>query len=476
MSNIILRDYQTAAISELVANMRAGVRRNIYVLPTGGGKTAVASYMLDSSSARGQVGWFTVHRRELAYQTSEAFARYGIQHGMVMSGEPMHPWHNVQIALIGSIKNRMQYLKAPNIIIPDEAHHARAKSWENLFSAYPQSWVVGLTATPERLDGRGLGQWFDRMVIGPSMRTLIDQGYLAEYRLFTPPPPDMSDVHTVAGEFNTKEARAALERSRIVGNAIEEYGRICPHARAIVRSIDIEFSEKVAERFRAAGYRAVHIDGMADRITRKQVFDDFRTGEIEVLCQVELAGEGVDIPGILCAIDLRPTKSLTMYLQFLGRALRMFEGKGKAILLDHVGNAERHGWPDDDREWSLADRKRKPVSAPIFSCKSCFAAFRVKHKICPECGAIMYDPQMMGGRAHPQQIEGTLHEQSREEHEAQQAIFKQRNARKRELRNLHTLEELKAYAKTKGYSARWAEHLMRARERTASKWRRGGYA
>jgi superfamily II DNA or RNA helicase len=480
VSNIILRDYQATDLSRIVADMRAGKRRILYVLPTGGGKTSVAAYMLDGSRHRNQVGWFVVHRKELVDQTSIAFARAGIPHGIVMAGEPLHPWQPIQIVLIGSLKRRARALPPPNLIVTDEAHHANAASWDAMYAMYPQAWSIGLTATPRRLDGRGLGRHFDAMVLGPPMRWLIDNGYLADYRLFMPPPPNVGDVKDVGGDFNQKQLKAALEKSTIVGDAITEYRRHSDHQRALVRSVDIGFSIEVAEKFRAAGYRAAHVDGTFDRDRRRNIFDAFRAGAIEVLSQVELAGEGVDIPGIEVAIDLRPTKSITMAKQFWGRALRMSDGKGRAIILDHAGNALRHGFPDDEIEWTLEDTKKKKPSAPIFTCKACFASFPSRLRICPECGEILYDPNGNIGRARPDEVDGSLHEitkddrdKRREADAKQQEEYKLRHLRKQELRRLHTLEDLEEFAKSKGYKPGWAKHVYEARQRSAEKYRRG---
>lgn len=510
--SIILRDYQTGGVAEIVQHMRRGVKRIVYVLSTGGGKTAVAAFMSEGSANRQQPVWFVVHRRELLYQTSDAFASYGIAHGLVASGEPLKAWHNVQVVLVGSLKSREKHLKAPSLIVPDEAHHARAASWEGMFARHPEAWVVGLTATPQRLDGRGLGKHFEQLVVGPTMRWLIDNGYLSDYRLFAPPPPNLDGVRTVAGEFNRADMKIAMERAQIVGNAIAEYAEHCNHQPAIVRAIDVESSQAIAARFCTAGYRAIHVDGMADRATRKKVFDGFRSGAYEVLCQVELAGEGVDIPGIVAAIDLRPTKSLTYALQFWGRALRPFYTPGmpldtvqqrlasiaaghkpKAVLLDHVGNVRRHGFPDDEHEWSLNDRtKRKDASSPIFACDACFAVFRVKHAICPECGAVMYDPNLAGGRAKPDEVNGSLHEITAAERAAereekrkadaeQQAVNKAKFDKKRELRACVTLEDFQALAAKRGYKPNWAIHVFNARQATIEKYRSGypdrqGYA
>lgn len=485
MSNIILRDYQADGLSRIRSLLKQGIRRVCYVLATGGGKTAVASFMLDGSAQKKLDGWFVVHRKELAYQTSEALTKYGIPHGIVAAGERLEPWHHIQLVLIGSLRSRLQYLRAPKIIIPDETHHARAKMWEDMFALFPSALIVGLTATPMRLDGKGLGKHYDRLVIGPPMRELIDRGFLADYRLFAPPSSvHLDDVHSLGGDYKADELKAALERSAIVGDAIGEYTKHCAHMRALVRSIDIGFSMEVAERFRQAGYRAAHVDGTTDKLTRRNIFRDFRTGAIEIMSQVELAGEGVDIPGIQAAIDLRPSMSLVMARQFWGRALRMYEGKGKAFLMDHAGNAAVHGFPDDEIPWSLEDVKQSLPAPKIFKCDECFASFKIRHSHCPECGARMGPGAGMGGgRLRPEEIDGTLHEmtdadreKARQKRIKDQEKFKARHQRKKALRACTTIEELEAYGALNGYKPGWGTHIFEARKRTIDKYRGGrGY-
>jgi superfamily II DNA or RNA helicase len=484
--------------------MRLKIRRQLLVLSTGGGKTITAAFMIEGCRNRKQIAWFVVHRRELAYQTSKAFAEYGIPHGLVASGERLQPWHAVQIVLIGSLARRMKHLKAPDLIVPDEAHHARAAGWERMFAAYPDAWIVGLTATPLRLDGRGLGKHFAALVIGPEMRWLIDNGYLSDYRLFAPPPPAgwLDGVRETGGDWNRADLKKAiLGKPQIVGSAIDEYARHCNHMPAIVRAVDVESSQAIAGRFAAAGYRTVHVDGEMSTDDRKNAFSGFESGRYEIMCQVELASEGVDIPGIVAGIDLRPTKSLTYALQFWGRTLRpvfcpgmpkdspaarlsaiAMGPKPRAYLLDHVGNSVAHGFPDDPREWSLDDKPKKAKPAPVFTCQACFASYRTRQEVCPECGHIMMG---FGGRSRPDEVDGRLQEISdaeraqareerRKEYEAEQAKNKEKFDKKKEMRACVTLEDFVELGKKRGYKEGWAKHVFEARQRTIERYRGGG--
>ncbi len=457
--------------------MRAGVRRQLLVMPTGAGKTATAAYMAGTSITRAVAPvWFVVHRRELMIQTARAFADAGIDVGMVARGYELHPSRSCQVVLLPSLAKRIQHVPAPRLIIPDEAHHCAADGYKTMLETFPRAWLCGLSATPERLDGKGLGAYFDRIEEGPSLRWLIDNGYLCDYKLFAPKSVSVEGVHTVAGDFNKAELHAALEKSTIVGDAVKEYRRHANGKRAIVRSLGIEDSVKVAEAFSAGGHAAVHIDGKTPEYERETKFAAFKRNEIQVLCNVDLFGEGVDVPGVDCVIDLRPTKSLTLHLQFIGRALRAVYAPGMpldtaeqrkaaiaagpkpyAIVIDHVGNVERHGLPDEEREWSLDGRtKRKPRG--IWTCKHCFAAFATPQNPCPECGA-MPEALAGAGRASPARVEGELAEVDKEKVRRKRVSYPdwQRHAR--------TLEDLIRGAVEHGYKEGYARRIWEARQR-----------
>lgn len=459
MSELTLRPYQDEVRAAISVAMREGVRRPLVVMPTGAGKTALAAYMTGTSIARGVAPvWFLVHRRELMTQTARAFADAGINVGMVAQGYAMQPTKPAQVVLIDSLPKRMHLLPPPRVLIPDEAHHSVAKKWAAVVDAYPKAWSIGLTATPERLDGKGLGAHFDRIIEGPKMRWLIDNGFLADYRLFAPPSISTEGVHTVAGDFNKKELEAALKRSTIVGDAVNEYRKHAAGKRAIVRSLSIEDSKEVAAAFTAAGFSAVHIDGKTRESERNAKFEAFKRGDISILCNVDLFGEGVDVPGIECAIDLRPTKSLTLYLQFIGRALRPAPGKSHAIIIDHAGNIERHGLPDDDRTWSLDGRPKRDVRK-IFTCKKCYGVFDHPFSVCPSCGAMT--ERVSQGRAGPEQVAGELVEVDKTR---KRTVFD--DARKQASRSLESLVE---YGRAKGYKESWAKYVWDARQQKLSR-------
>jgi DNA repair protein RadD len=234
-----------------------------------------------------------------------------------------------------------------------------------------------VTATPIRLSGEGLGDLFETMVQGPTVRELIELGALSPYRLFAPAGVDLSGVHTRMGDFVRGEIEAAMDKPSITGDAVSHYQKLAPGKRAVAFCVSVEHAVHVAEQFRAAGISAQAIDGGMDRTLRASVLSEFSAGRIQVLSSCDLISEGFDVPAIEAAILLRPTQSLGLYLQQVGRALRTHPGKTEAIILDHAGNVKRHGLPDEERVWSLDGSQRKKGAqrseVPVKTCGACFA-------------------------------------------------------------------------------------------------------
>jgi superfamily II DNA or RNA helicase len=462
---ISLYDHQSDLLQRASARMAEKIKRLLIVLSTGGGKTRIATRICESSIARGVVPvWFMVHRRELLDQAAKAFSDAGLPFGYVARGHDIDGDRPVQIVLIDSLPRRKHYLSTPRVIIPDEAHHCTAPKWSNVQAEFPRAFYIGLTATPQRLDGKGLGTHFDEIVQGPGMRWLIDNGFLADYRIFAPPPTtlDLSHVGHVAGEFNHKQVTEAVAKSTIVGDSIAEYRKHAAGKRCLIRAVGVEESEKAAEAFRKEGYVAVHLDAKTSDHDRRRLFNDFRRGEVTHLCNVDLFGEGVDIPGVECLIDLRPTESLTYYLQFVGRMLRAAPGKTHGIYLDQVGNTMRHGMPDEEREWSLEGRRKRKKPAAIFTCKACFGAFPKPFRICPSCGE--FSKTLTISRGAPKRVEGELHELSKDMFGKLQRTGKKYDPAQGRAKTMH---ELVQYAIGKGYDKPegWAKRIFDARMR-----------
>lgn len=386
---LALRDYQEAALDGIRREFKAGKRAILLRLPTGGGKTIAAAFMLGSAADKGLQCWFVVHRRELLKQASKAFSMHQIDHGFVAAGTTFQPSKPVQICSIDTLRTRLAKLPPPDLIVLDECHHAVSPTWSGVLGHYPRAKLVGLSATPVRTDGQGLGKWFEAIVHGPEVPDLIRRGALSQFRAFAPSMPDLSGVKVTHGEYVRQQLAHAMGQSAITGNAIEQWKKHANGAKFIAFAVSREHSRAVAAAFRDAGVPCEHVDGDTDPGERDRAMARFRNGELRGLSNVDLYGEGVDIGDMVAAILLRPTCSLGLHLQQVGRALRPAPGK-VAVLLDHAGNILRHGLPDEVHDWTLdgvdAAKKKSTPAPTVKVCKKCYAANRAQARECSECG------------------------------------------------------------------------------------------
>lgn len=453
-----LRPYQQSNLDEIRAHLRAGLRSVLWQLPTGGGKTLGAAFMLRTAAERGRRSWFVVHRRELVQQSRLAFQSADVPHGVIAQGFDMHLGQPVQIVSVQTALRRLDRLPAPDMLVLDEAHHCPAGSWRTLTERFAAAVRIGLSATPERLDGKGLAEYFQAMVRGPSVQELIAGGYLSRYRLYAPAQPDTSSLHTRAGDYAKDEVAELMDRPRIVGDAVDHYLKYARGRRALVFAVSIQASVRIVEAFNAAGVPAEHVDGDTPTETRDAAMQRLRDGATLVLSNVDLFGEGVDVPTVEAVVLLRPTQSLALYLQQVGRGLRAAEGKDRCVILDHAGNSRRHGLPDDDRDWTLEGRRGRAQAgdsdsvAPIRQCPSCFAINRATAKVCTECG----EPFPVDARTVAE-VDGELAEVDPE------VVRKQA---RREQGRAGSLEALIQLGQQRGYKnpRAWALHVMRGRQ------------
>lgn len=378
---LTLRDYQQKNVNDIrMAFSRS--RRVLFVLPTGGGKTVVFSYITENAVRRGNV-LLLAHRQEIVGQISKALNKFGVSHGLIMPGSAMN-YELAQVGMVQSTARRLDRIHPPNLIVVDEAHHSVAGSWQRIIESYPEAKILGVTATPQRLDGRGLHQCFDEMVIGPSARELMDLGYLSRFDLYAPPTEvDFGDVTTARGDFNISEIEAIMDKASITGNAVDHYKKHLNGRPAIAFCVTVQHAENVRDQFRANGWRAESIDGKMKADERQRRVDALGSGELNVLTSCDIISEGFDVPVVAGAILLRPTQSLALYLQQIGRALRPKPDGGKAVILDHVGNVHRHGMPDEPREWSLEGKLKGPAKGPS-QCEKCYAVFVGKRPPCED--------------------------------------------------------------------------------------------
>lgn len=449
-----LRPYQESIVSRVRSHMRQGNRSILIQSPTGSGKTVMLAYMVKRAAEKGYSSWFCVHRRELLKQSMETFHEMGIRFGLIASGWDTDPDRKVHICSVQTLARRIGYLRKPMLCIVDECHHITAGSYTKIYRSLPESFHIGLTATPERLDGEGLGKHYQVLVEGPSVRSLIDSGSLSDYKIYAPSTISTDGVRTRMGDFARKDLAAAVRGSKVTGDVIRHYRRLCPGKRAIAFCASVDHSKEVVSRFLGAGIPAAHVDGKTPDAERDQAMDDFKAGRTLVLSNCELFGEGVDVPAIEAAILLRPTQSLGLHLQQVGRSLRPAPGKKCAIILDHAGNSERHGLPDDEREWTLeghkGQRKAEQSVSKIKSCPACYGCQRPGRDECIYCG-------------HKFEVQARkVAEEDGELVEVDKDAL--RKERKEEERSAKTLEQLVALGKARGYHPGWAFRIHKIRQ------------
>jgi DNA repair protein RadD len=462
---IKLRPYQEKAVSDIRSSFIAGKRSPLLCLPTGGGKTIVFTYIAANSSARGKRVLILVHRVELLRQTSAALGKFGIHHGLINPQFTPDTFAPVQVASVQTLVRRLNKQRfAPDLIIVDEAHHATAGTWRTILQAYPNALTLGVTATPVRSDGNGLGVdaggIFDEMIIGPQIGELIRLGFLVRPAVYAPEGQlDLSGVRSRMGDFAKDELLPLIDKPSITGNAVEHYRKLAHGSPGVAFCINVAHAEHVAADFRAAGYRAYSVDGSMEDERRNRILAGLGNGSVDIVTSCDLISEGTDIPAIGAAILLRPTKSLGLYIQQVGRALRPSPGKERAIILDHVGNVIRHGLPDEEREWGLdgeeksrrgKQEREKPIS--VYVCEGCYAVYDPA-PACPHCGK----PREIKVR-QLEEAEGELKEIT----EADALALKR--ARAREVARAKTLEELEAVARARGYKPAWAKHIYNHRQ------------
>lgn len=431
------------------------VLRVLAVAPCAFGKTICFCYIALRSSAKGKLICIIVHRVELLDQVCRALGMFGVSYGVIAAGRTENPKALVQVASVQTLAKRLGRWPRFDMLICDEAHHAVAASWATIIRHYPKAYVLGVTATPQRADGRGLNEFFDRMIEGPSVAELIAAGRLSHAVVYAPKDPvDLNSVHTRMGDYDKKELGAVMGQSVVVGDAVAHYKRLAPGELAIAFCVSVRHAEEVAAQFRDGGVPSQSIDGAMDPVERKRTLARFEAGEIKVLTSCDLVSEGYDLPAASCAILLRPTKSLALAIQQMGRALRVSPGKTRALILDHANLTMMHGLPDEPREWSLEGAKKRKKKAedsgpPVRQCGLCYAISRASAKTCSACGEPF--------ERKPRQIEhidGDLEEVDPAE---------LRRSRKREEGQADSYEALAALGRARGYAAGWARIRWKAR-------------
>jgi superfamily II DNA or RNA helicase len=346
----ILWPFQERLIADIQAEVERGNRRILVVSATGSGKTITASALASNAVAEGQRVLFLDHRVELTEQAAAKLFAAGIDAGIIQAGfRPRPEW--VQVASVQTLHARAvrgRAMKAPDadLVIVDEAHHVRARTYERILDLYPRAVVIGLTATPCRGDGRGLGNSFDVIVEAPQIAERITGGYLVPARIYAPEAPDLTGVRIERGDYREGDLAESMDKPQLVGDIVEHWLRLAARRRTVVFATGVGHSVHLRDEFRRSGVVAEHIDGNTPADERKAILKRLATGEVEVICNCAVLTEGFDCPDMGALVLARPTKSLGLFRQMVGRVLRAAPGKTDAIILDHAGAVYEHGLPD----------------------------------------------------------------------------------------------------------------------------------
>lgn len=442
----MLRDYQQELFDKTSLSFRQGYRRPLVVAPCGAGKSYLFAEM--ARRTKGEVLVLT-HRQELKQQHEELLRNLHIE--------------NARVSMILTEANRLEKHPTPALIVTDEAHLSRSNSWQKVIEYY-DTYTVGFTATPIRLDGKPLGDIYDTLIEGVDVKWLIHNKRLAPYEYYAPTTVDTTDLRKVAGDYVISDLEQLMNGRAIYGNVIDSYRRFASGERTIAYCVSVRHARNTAEAFASAGIRAEVLSSGTHSGERRRIMEDFRSGKLSVLCNVGIIAEGISIDEVTCCMLLRPTDSVALGIQQMMRCMRYMPGK-KAKIIDCVGNYTRIGLPDDDREWSLerAISRRKSLNKNgdfyIRCCPECYMTFKTA-PACPYCGAeYPLHPREIQAHEEIELARITAEETARMEEIKRAARIEQGRAQ--------SFEELVKLGRQRGYKnpAFWAAKIMRSRKR-----------
>jgi len=437
---IPLRDYQNELLDGIYRNMSNGDKRIMTQSPAGSGKSVTMSEIARRATAKKNIVLFVVHRRELVSQIKSTFTDNDVD------------FDYCHVGMIQTVNNQVNknMIRAPSIILVDEAHHAMAKTYKNVFEAFPDAYVLGFTATPWRMSDGGFSSIFHNLITGKSVKWLIENKRLAPFKYYSVNLLDIQKLkRNSTGDFSNDSIDKAMNTT-IFGDVVENYKRFAEGNKTIVYTHSVKASKELAESFCLAGYAAMQVDGKTHKQTRIEAMEKFRKGEVTILVNAELYGEGVDVPDCECVVLVRPTESLTLFIQQTMRSMRFMPNK-TAIIIDHVGNYARHGLPTTEHDWNehFKGGKKKQTSAVISIkvCASCFAVYPSNEECCQLCG-FKHEVKLIKEIEIDEDAE--LQEITKDDIEIKLDF--------REPRDCESMGELYELGKNRGYKKGWSFH------------------
>lgn len=421
-----LRPYQLRAVEDLRAKVRQGYKSAVLVAPTGAGKTTIAASIILGAVRNGRRVMFMAHRKELIDQCSARLDQHGIDHGIIKAGNKRRNALPVQVASVQTLVNRVRPKdgqgdvfgdnKYPaDIFIIDECHRAQATSYKKCLEAYPNAFLLGLTATPFRTDGRGLGDLFQVLVQASTPAELTRLGFLVPARVFTTPMlPDFDKIRHKGGEFDHGQVELVMDKAALIGDIYEHWKKHAADRKTVIFASSRRHASHILEQFTSRGEAIAYVDGETEDQERDAHLRKLADGGIQLIVNVGILTEGWDCPAVSCVVLARPTESAGLYLQMAGRALRPAPGKSDCIILDHGGNTLRHGFVTDDREYDLIGKTRGATdTGSVTVCQECFAVHNMP--ACPACGHVNAKKETdPAGRGDPEQQDGELEEINQE--------------------------------------------------------------
>lgn len=433
-----LREYQEELLTKLFSAYAEGYTAPCIVLPCGGGKSVITAEIAKRFTDENKIVMFLVHRRELVEQIYYTFVGWGVDMSLC------------KIRMVQTAARRLPVLETPDLIITDENHHSLARTYQKIYDRFQGVRRVGVTATPERMGGQGLRGVNDILIQGVTAKWLIEHQFLSPYDYYAP-AVELPKFHVRRGDFDAKEVSSFFSKNikTVYGDALKHYKRLAMGKQAICYLPSIDVSLAIAERFSNDNIPAAHIDGTTPKAERDGIIKKFRSGEIRILCNVDLISEGFDVPDCECVILLRPTKSLILYIQQSMRCMRYKEGK-RAIIIDHVNNVAEFGLPDTDRVWSLDGHTKQKGEAPVKVCPRCFATVTLSETNCPHCG-YEFETQRREKRTKVLDVELIKYQET------------ERVRRFLSPSECTTLNDLKLYAQLHGYKPGWVYYQQKAR-------------